>query len=182
MRAASRLPSLALAALALLPAGCSGIRVNTDHLEGQDFSKLKTWTWLHAVQPAAGDARIDNTIFDTRVREAVEAELPARGFTKVAEGADFRVAYHAAIQQKLDVVTTTSGYRSWDRTVYDRSVIAYDEGTLVLDVIVGEGDLVWRGTATATIDPDATTEERDRRIREAVKLMLAEFPPGRTAP
>jgi len=57
-------------------------------------------------------------------------------------------------------------------------VYQYEEGSLVLDVIdPAQSELVWRGTASKAIDRSWTPEERETEVREAVRALLAEFPP-----
>ena len=57
-------------------------------------------------------------------------------------------------------------------------VYQYTEGTLILDLIEAKSkQLVWRGMAQGTIDENASPEQRERRLNEAVMRMLANFPP-----
>jgi hypothetical protein len=57
----------------------------------------------------------------------------------------------------------------------------YEEGTLILDIVdVKEHQLVWRGTAKAVVDENATPEQRQARIDQAVSMILDKYPPTRT--
>jgi hypothetical protein len=38
-------------------------------------------------------------------------------------------------------------------------------------------ELVWRGTGTGALNPNATVEERTANINSAVAQILAQFPP-----
>ena len=40
-----------------------------------------------------------------------------------------------------------------------------------------EKQLVWRGTATKTLDPKAKPEKREKNLRKAVAKLLKNFPP-----
>jgi hypothetical protein len=54
----------------------------------------------------------------------------------------------------------------------------YDEGTLLIDVAdPATMQLLWRGSATGVVDPQASPEKRELRINDAVERMLADFPP-----
>ena len=54
----------------------------------------------------------------------------------------------------------------------------YDEGTLLIDVIdPATMQLLWRGSGTGVVDPQASPEKREQRINEAVEQILADFPP-----
>jgi hypothetical protein len=61
-------------------------------------------------------------------------------------------------------------------------ISTWDEGTLVLDFADGKtGTPLWRGTASRAIDYDLTPEERRAGLHEAVRAVLAKFPPPRSA-
>ena len=52
------------------------------------------------------------------------------------------------------------------------------EGTLVLDFIEPQSkSLIWRGTATSTINRNATPQDQQALIDKAVSQMLSHFPP-----
>jgi hypothetical protein len=57
-------------------------------------------------------------------------------------------------------------------------VYQYKEGTLIVDVVDAKTkQLVWRGFATGTVDPDAKPEQRERKLNDAIAQMMAQFPP-----
>ena len=170
-----------IAAFAL--AACMNIQVETDYDTSADFGSLRTWDWWPEMG-VADDPRISGLV-DERVREALEAELPARGFAMATSSPDFYVVYHAVIEQKADVKEFGRRYRytggfgryggGWRRSTY---VDEYELGTLVVDVIrARDRALLWRGTASARIHERDSTARREQRIREAVEQMLERFPP-----
>jgi len=167
-----------LAAL-LFAAGCSGLSTTTDYDPATDFSKLKSWAWFEAGPP---NANVD-TLTDTRIRGAVEAELVGKGLRKVDSGTpDFAVKYHAAVQQKVEHRPTTVsvgyGWRYGHVGVSSSDVNVYSEGTLVVDFIhLQKKELLWRGTVSGAVEPQRSPQERTARIQEAVAKMLAQFPP-----
>ena len=186
IRAAAIVTLLALC----LPAGCASVRVSHDYDPGADFAALETWSWSPKAPMPTGDIRVDdNSLLDMRVRGAVEAELAARGYRKLESGQpDFHVAYHAAINERLDVQTVNDYYGygpgwgwgypagGWSSRTY---VNQYEEGTLILDVSIPETrHLIWRGTAATEMDDSATPAERQQTIRAAVAKMLSYFPPA----
>ena len=86
------------------------------------------------------------------------------------------VTYHVSFQDKFTVYD--------DRWVTPRgwtyggsvSVNQYTEGTLVVDLIdAQQKQLVWRGWATAAVDPNPSNAEE--RINTVVKRILAQYPP-----
>jgi hypothetical protein len=172
-----------LAALAL--AGCAAhVAVTADYERSVNFAALRTYGWRPGAQQEVGDPRFDNTLLDMRVRAAVDRVLSARGYQKAAPGtmADFLVGYHAVVRQKttFQTVNRRYGYRVGVRGSWPQAYVHdYDEGTLLIDIIdPANMDLLWRGTGTGVVDPQASPEKRERRINEAVDAILAKFPPS----
>jgi Domain of unknown function (DUF4136) len=65
-------------------------RVN--YMPGTDFSKYKTYTW-RAIEGGAHP----NQIVDAEIKESVDTQLAAKGFTKTDSGtADLTVTYQVA--------------------------------------------------------------------------------------
>ncbi len=175
-------------------AGCASVDTSSDYVNGVNFASFKTYDWVAGPQPLAGDARIDNTLTDSRIRKAVDSALASKGFVKTASGnPDFLVAYQAAIQGKLDVTTVDIPYSTPSgadimRGNYHGSTLAYggtetfvnqyEEGTLLIDMINPQTkELMWRGTGKATVLEKAKPEKREARIKEGVEKILSQFPP-----
>ena len=170
-----------LVALAL--AGCARVTVTTDHDPSANFGALHTYAWRPGPQQGVGDPRFDSTLIDKRVRAAVDRVLASKGFRPAAPGttADFLVGYHAVVRQKTSVQTINRwyGYRVgvW-RGGPQTYAHDYDEGTLLIDVIdPATMQLLWRGSGTGVVDPQASPEKREQRINDAVDQILAGFPP-----
>ena len=170
--------SAALAAIA-----CSQIAVTSDYDPATNFATYKTYDWIPTPQRPGGDPRLETPFLATRIREAVNAQMEARGYRKrESEPPDLLIAYHVAIQGKLDISTVPAsygyGYRGARAGVATTTVRPYEEGTLVLDMIDGPTrQLIWRGAAQAEVKESATPEERQARINEAVHKLLEQFPP-----
>ena len=167
--------------------GCSGIKVWTEQDPTVSFEGLRTYAWASASQEIENDPHAENPILDRRIRLIVDTELAARGFEQLDDGApDFLIGYQVAIQEKLDVryVDDYYGYaytyRAW---VPRRTVYAYEQGTLILDVSLPEPKrLIWRSIATAEVDSAESQEQGDKRLREAVRKMLDKFPAPESPP
>jgi hypothetical protein len=119
----------------------------------------------------------------------VPAAKPAAGGGAGA-APDFTVSAFTAIRQRASVYyphVSPWGCHGWGHSWWGWSpwwggpyVSTWDEGTLVLDVADGRTRApLWRGTASRAIDYDLTPEERRARLREAVREVLANFPPPR---
>lgn len=172
--------AVALSTVILSTACGPSIQVTTDYDPTARFSELRTWDWLpQSARERGGDRRIDNPVMERRIRSAVEQELAASGYDRVEGGEpDFRVGYHAAVEDKIDVTTMDEYYgyrRRWRVTTVD--VREYKRGTLILDIVdPGRRQLIWRGWAVGAIE-NPSPERVDRSVREAVKRILADFPP-----
>lgn len=170
-----------LAALAL--AACSSVQVNQDWDPGASFAGLKTWAWQSSTPEVTGNERLDDPLLHGRIQSAIEKSLAEKGFSKVASGVpDVWVAYHIALQQKLDARTIYTGYgpyRGWygvggTQTVVDQ----YDLGTLLIDFIRPEtNNVIWRGSGQSRIQELKTPEQREERVQDAVDRILKQYPP-----
>jgi hypothetical protein len=168
----------ALVALMMLCTACTTIEITTDYDPAADFSGLRTWAFADPGQPA-GDPRLDSSLVRSRIFQALESELAVKGYGRaVGVQPDFLVDTHLALSRELDIQTFHQGYHrsSWGRS--ETLVREVDKGSLVLDFLDPKSrNLLWRGVAQARIDHRGTPAERTQRIREAVRLMLQDFPP-----
>ena len=162
---------------------CSGIQVTTDYDPQTQFGDLKSYAWLANARKPSDDPRLHNSLVDGRVREAVDRELAAKGYTKTgASSANFLVTYYLGLESKIDIHTIHSsygyGYRGWYGGMGTETMVdQYDEGSLILDVLDPKGsDLLWRGTGSARVSTSNTPEKREQRINDAVAKILATFP------
>jgi hypothetical protein len=156
--------------------GCSSISVNYDYDHSADFSGYESFAWVP--QP---EVKQRNPLVYNRVVKAASEHLIEKGMVEDRENPDFLIAMHAGTQDRIDVTDWGYRYHGWGMVSRDVSVHQYQEGTLVLDVIDAETrDLVWRGSATKTIDSNATAEKREENLRTAIGKLLNDFPPGST--
>jgi uncharacterized protein DUF4136 len=170
--------------LALALAACSTVDVKSDWDPAANFGALHTWKWQSATPVPTGNVRLDDPLVHKRIQAAIRTALDGRGYRQVVEGkADFEVAYHVAIDRKLDAHTIYTGYGPYrgggmggTQTVVD----SYDVGTLMIDVIdPATNSVTWRGTAQTRLQDLQTPEEREKRVQEVVDGVLERFPPER---
>ena len=180
---------IALAAIALPLAACSsGPTVQSDFDPSFNFSQLNTYSW--AVRTDAGkDPAVYNNIIETRVKEAVNQALQAKGFREASSDPSFLVAWHGAINQQHSVQTvgTSYGYGwgwygGWGGPGMSTSttyVNTWDEGTLIIDIVdPKENKLVWRGAAQGEVNKNQNDPETaQKNLNSAVDKMMATFPP-----
>lgn len=155
------------------------IQTAVNHDPRARFDGLKTWAWLpdDSIDRAAGDKALE------RIKRAVERQLAAKGYSRVQRGeADFVVGYRVSVKTEIDVkkIADEYGYGGpqgyWTDVEEDRPQ-TYEKGTLVLDVVNPQGmRLIWRGTASARLEPADTPREGEKG-RRAVEALMAKFPP-----
>jgi len=170
--------------LALALSACSTVQVKTDWDPDANFTGLHTWAWQAATRNMTGNPRLDDPLVHKRIQAAIATALAARGYKQLAEGkADFEVAYHVAIEQKLDAQTIYTGYgpyRGWGMAGAHTVVDSYDLGTLMIDFISPvTNSVIWRGTAQSRLQDLKTPEDREKRVQEVVDEVLDKFPPDR---
>lgn len=178
--------SLALVATVVVAlVACATMTIETEHEPGTDFSALKTYAWMPRPPRDTIASRFDEASVEKRVREAVDAGLAAKGYRKTGADADFLLAYHAALATKMSSRTIRERYgytggfgASAGRTQAQAHLYEYDEGSLLLDVVEAQTRrLLWRGSVRTKIDSQASRERNAAKVDEAVRLLLARFPP-----
>jgi len=87
--------------------GCSTVLVQSDYDRQINFANFHTFDWT-----AQSDNAVQrNTLFERRLKKAVDKELTANGFQKqTAERPDFLIAYSIQIKDRVDVLSSSYGY------------------------------------------------------------------------
>jgi len=149
--------------------------VSTDYDHKVNFSKYKTYTWIHP--PMIGDP-----LMRQRAEEAVNRELQKKGFRMAADPdkADLGVVVNAATKEKHALKTFYDGFpagwtwNGWGTAT--TTVTTYDVGTLVVDLFDNANKrVVWRGVATETLSGEL--QKNTKRINKAVAEMFEHLPP-----
>jgi len=172
----------------MFAASCATIRAGSDYYAEADFSDYRSFAWLDEsplIRPTASRIQI-SPLSVRRIREAIERELTAKGFTQIAarEAADFAVSFTVGARDMIDVNDYPAFYRgpwAWRGPYYGANVdvTVYTEGTLALDIFDNATrQPVWHGWARKRIT-ESDVEDPAPTINEAVRAILAEFPPDR---
>jgi hypothetical protein len=176
-------------------AGCAAATISSDYNKDVDFSKLKTYSWS-SDQPLSGDMKFDDPSLRETIRRSVEAELQAKGLQKSGAGQpDMLLKYYITVEQKKQVVggfnspPTFDSHGRWmgnsgpnNYAGMEAMTFRYSDGTFVLDMLnPASGDILWRGTLQAMVDPRGTPEKRKERAPAAIAKVLAKFPPSVSA-
>jgi Domain of unknown function (DUF4136) len=152
--------------------------VQTDFDHQANFSQYKTYSWQEIKPP--------NSLWDARIKSAVDAQLAAKGWTQVASGGDVAVVAIKTSQTQRTLQTfydSFGGGWGWrrfggggfgDSTTTEQD---YKVGTLVVDLYDAKTkQLIWRGSAENTLSDKATKNEKN--LDKGVTKMFKAFPPG----
>jgi hypothetical protein len=173
----------------LLAAGSAlsqDVRYNFD--KTADFSKYKTYKWV-----PIKDAQQLSDLVDKQIKDAFDAELATKGLTKVdTDDANLYIGYQAAVGTEKQFTSYNTGWGygpgwyggGWygargmnSSTTYGSTSTIYI-GQLAIDMYDSAAkDLVWRGSASKTIDPKAKPEKQQKNLAKAVKKLLKNYPP-----
>jgi len=178
-------PLLSLPFLLALVAACGGTRLDIEYdYDGDaDFASLRTWSWM-----AMQGSETGSDVVDRIVREELASELARRGYRHVAAGGDFRAGFVLETDRKMTerLVYNRYGY-VYDDFPFDGAgsidvvVDDYVQGTLIVDVAAADGKRpIWRGWAEGVLREKPTEAEVRKRAKEAIRRVLAKFPPPAT--
>jgi hypothetical protein len=127
---------------------------------------------------------------DKQIKEAIDAQLAAKGLSKVdSDDANLFIGYQAAIGTEKQFTSFDSGWgygpgwygRGWyggggGMTTGQTSTIY--NGQLAVDMYNSAGhDLVWRGVVSKSLDPKAKPEKRQKNLTKALTKLFKNYPP-----
>jgi hypothetical protein len=144
-------------------------------MPGTDFSKFKTYKWV-----AIEGAQHPDQIVEQQIKQALDAQFAAKGLKKTdADPADLLVGYQVAVNQERQWNTYGGGMGfRMGGGMGTATSSTINIGTLGLDIYDAAGkQLVWRGTATKTLDAKANPQKRQDNINKAAAKLLKNFPP-----
>ena len=143
-----------------------------------DFLKFKTYKWV-----SIKNAQQVDDIAARQITAAIDAELAKKGLVKTdADNADLYVGYQTAIgsQKQWNAYNTAWGYgpRWGGGGMSTATSSTIRTGQLDLDMYDSANKrLVWRGTVSKTLDPNAKPEKRQKNLDNAVAKLLKNYPP-----
>jgi hypothetical protein len=174
---------LALLLMSVTSAVAQDVRYN--FAKDVDFSKFKTYKWVDIKGADHANQLVQKQITDT-----IEAELAKKGLTKTdSDSADLYIGYQTAVGTEKQFTSYNTGwgygpgwgggwYGGMGSTMTTGSTTTIYVGQLGLDMYESEKkDLVWRGTASKTLDPKAKPEKQQKNLTKAVAKLLKNYPP-----
>ncbi|MEO8572474.1 MAG: DUF4136 domain-containing protein [Pyrinomonadaceae bacterium] len=160
----------------------SAQKITDDILPNTDFSKYKTYKWQRA----------DKAIYpseenDKMLMRAIDAELAAKGLTKVdTDTADAYVIYQLAIMDDMQW-SSFKGDIGWYggftnslpgfQGASTNTSTQIKSGSLILEVFdVAQKTRVWQAYAVKTVDPKAELQKREKNTRKVMAKVLKAYP------
>jgi len=168
--------------------------VQSAYAPSVQFKHYQTFAWYQAEVPSqpVGVGSDFNPLLDLRIKAAIASELVKEGVTPTAESPGLLVAYDIAVDPKLAPAALDNdvgsgfayGYSYWYGYRYHynfsdipdyKPIDKYSPGTLVIDLIdASTNELIWRGAATANLNP---TQTEETSINVIVANIMAQYPP-----
>ena len=179
MKTSRMIFSLPLLAISLL---AQDVRYN--FASGVDFYKFKTYKWVQI----PGAEQLDQ-LTDQQLKNAIDTELAKKGLMKTTgDNADLLLAYQVSVNHEKEITMFDSGWGygpgwgyGWSGygggiTTGTTSTIAI--GQVDLDMYdQANKDLIWRGTASKTLNPKASPEKRQKNLAKGAAKLLKNYPP-----
>ena len=163
-----------LAATAVAATVLFAADISTDYDHHADFGRYHTYSWM--------GVHAGNSLWQQRITSAVDQQLAAKGWTKVASGGDATVSAYGKVTEQDNMQTFYNGFPGWGWRGWGgmgeatTSVVPERVGNLNVDIFdTGTKQLIWRGTVAQAIGSNA--DKNDKKMEESVDKMFKHFPP-----
>jgi len=156
----------------MLVAVTASAKIATDYDHKANFAQYKTYSWAKVETP--------NSLWDQRVKDAVNSQLAARGWSQVPTDGDVVVSARGVIRDQQQLNTFYNGFGGRRFGGFGSStttVDTYKVGSLIVDMFDGSTkNLLWRGMASDTLS--AKEDKNIKSLDKNVQKMFEHFPPG----
>jgi hypothetical protein len=177
---AGRISQVALMAGLLLVWCASGAAqdIKFNFMAGTDFSKYKTYKWVQVP-----NAQYPNSILDSQIKQAIDAQLALKGLSKNEDNPDLYVTYQVAVNQEKQWNSYSTGGNTWgwggwsgwggmSTTTTTSSTI--NIGTLDCDIYdVATKKQIWRGEASKTLG----SGKDPQKVQKNINKLFKKYPP-----
>ena len=167
--------TLGLAMATLIATSALAQKITTESAPKASFASYKTFMWIK-------EPKVSDPLLKQRIIDDVTAQLRAKGWQPVSQGADIAVAAHMATQTEKTLNTFYDGFGGGWRWgggfgSATTTVNTYQEGTLIVDLFDAKTKkAVWRGTAMQ--DVSRNPEKQSKNIDKAAEKLFSKFPPA----
>jgi hypothetical protein len=160
--------------------------VQFDYDRSASFSAYKTYQWVDYKPVAVGDQLLDQDI-----KRAVDEQLARKGLRRVETDADLLVGYEAGISEEKQFDAFASGlgggpwgwggpgWGNWGNVDIHGATSTVEVGKLVVGLFdPAAKHLVWRGSASKTLDLKTDPDKNYRTLEKAMTKLFKNYPPG----
>jgi Domain of unknown function (DUF4136) len=163
-------PSKLFGAVIAFAAMAFAADVMTDYNHQVDFGRYHTYSWIGV--KAGG-------LWQDRIMNAVDSQLAAKGWSKVASGGDAAVSAFGKVNERETMETFYDGFPGWGWRGWGgmatTTTVPQRVGTLTVDIFDGgTKQLIWRGTAEHALS--SNPEKNEHKMDEDVTKMFDHFP------
>jgi hypothetical protein len=146
--------------------------VKYNFMPGTDFSKYHTFKWVDLPENVH-----PSQIVSQEIKQAVNGVLASKGFTlATGDTADVYVGYQCSVDQERQL--NAWGMRGIGGGMGGATTSTISNGTLAVDFYdPASKNLIWRGTATKTLNPSGNQQKDMNNLNKAVAKLLKNFPP-----
>jgi Domain of unknown function (DUF4136) len=162
-----------VALLTLLASAAFAQDVKTDYDHHANFERYHTYSWAKV--------QTDDPLWQSRITDAVDKDLQAKGWQKVDSGGDVMLTAVGAVHNQKQYQTFYDGFGPgwrWGGLGGETTTTAvnYRVGTLVLDMYDAQNkQLIWRGSSSDTLA--SKPEKNENKLDKAVDKLFKDFPP-----
>jgi hypothetical protein len=149
-------------------------QVKTDYDRSTDFSQYKTYSWEKV--------QTQDPLWVDRIKEAVNAELTAKGLTPLEAGGQIAIVAVELTQNQQSLNTFYDGFGGgwrWGGGFGNATTTVdnYKVGTLVVDLFdANTKKIVWRGSSSDTLSDKSG--KNIKNLDKGVQKMFDHFPPA----
>jgi len=175
-------------ALALSIPALAAIKVRVDADKTFDFTAAKTFAWSEGVgdimmaRTPKDDPEAMRKLAEPVIMNTVAAQLPLRGLQMATANPDLTLRYYMLLtigDQSQTMGQFVPTVLDWGLPLFAPATTSYKvirTGALVLD-LRAKDKVVWRAVGEAEIKMDADMKKREKILTDAVKEMVAGYPP-----
>jgi len=172
-----RLSLIVLSGLLFATGALPAQDIRMDYAHGTDFSHYKTYSWVQVNTSAS--------IWDARVKSAVNSTLAAKGLKEISSGGDLAIVANRTSQEKQTLDTLYDGlgggwgWRRFGGGGFGEATTTTDTyrvGTLVVDLFDSSSKaLLWRGSSSGVLS--SNSDKNLKNLDKAVQKMFEHYPP-----
>lgn len=161
--------------------------VGTDHELHSNIENYKTYSWSKDIDQIPSDQVFvgkngvlvfNNESTRSKIKDAIQYELSARGYKQVDNNPDFLVTY-MVLEQPAELVTYEGYqtlYNGMDTVRTEENVqrTQVESGTLLINFIdFKSSKKVWQGYASGSLKPEMAND--DAKVRGAISSIFSEY-------